>query len=71
VKKASKAEAEYTGRSDNPKTICRNCAHFQSRTDPTLHGTCQRVEGVIDSLGWCKFWESRYYGTKRVKGFRT
>jgi hypothetical protein len=51
--KASKHDAEYEERSTHNGEFCAGCAHFESPR------TCEKVEGIINPRGWCKWWEMK------------
>jgi hypothetical protein len=46
-------QADYSAKSDNPKTACAVCIHFEAP-----HG-CSEVEGIISPAGWCKLFSAR------------
>lgn len=59
--KITKSAANYSPVSDNPKTKCSGCAHFQKPNG------CSKVEGSIAPGGWCKYW-SKLKGLRAMMG---
>lgn len=58
--KATKAEAQYSPKSNNPKTQCFGCKHFHKPNE------CDRVEGSVNPAGWCKYWTALKDGLKSL-----
>jgi hypothetical protein len=46
--KATKAEAEYTGKGTE-REHCGICTYYNPQ------GTCRRIEGRVSPDGWCEF----------------
>jgi hypothetical protein len=55
-RKATKAEAKY--RDVALSKHCEDCTMFR-RAASTRKGTCTAVEGTIDPLGTCRFFERK------------
>ena len=55
---ASKSEAGYVSDAQRAPRYdcddqCSNCVHFVERD---RNSTCTEVEGIINSIGWCKWY---------------
>lgn len=58
--KATKFESMYIDVAKDPRSRCAFCMYFHSSdTSRTDMGTCTKVIGVIDPVGWCKYYERR------------
>lgn len=51
-----KFEVKYTPRAMDPAEQCDECAHFYI-VGAYESGRCTRVEGEINSRGWCKLFK--------------
>lgn len=59
IPKATKVEAQYTNQASNMKERCGLCTHF-SVSDHNGSGTCDKVVGIININGWCKYFQRKF-----------
>ena len=59
--KQSKDAVDYSAASDNPKTTCGRCVHFEAPDG------CEKVEGKIAVGGWCKLFRATSKLTIRTR----
>lgn len=52
----TKAEVFYVSKAMNPAERCKLCAHFYT-VGAYDSGRCTRVEGEINSGGWCELFK--------------
>ena len=60
--KATKFEAAYTNTAREFRERCVLCVNFivsNHGIDRSEMGTCEKVIGIVNAAGWCKFYDHK------------